>query len=41
MVTIGDLEVQFRELRTSLDALPDVSEPPNLHSHVYGRTSVR
>lgn len=36
MATIGDLEEQFRELRTSLDALPDVSEPPKSTLRILG-----
>ena len=36
MATIGELEEQFRELRTSLDAIPDVSEPPKSTLRILG-----
>ncbi len=36
MVTVGELETRFRELRTSLEALPDVSEPPKSTLRILG-----
>jgi hypothetical protein len=36
MVTVGELETRFRELRTSLEALPDVSEPPKATLRILG-----
>jgi tripartite-type tricarboxylate transporter receptor subunit TctC len=36
MATSGELEEQLRELRTSLDALPDVAEPPKSTLRILG-----